>query len=157
MSESSDEGDRKLPAKSTNDLKAVKIEKNKRTSVHDRKTSRKRKKMLDHEKEWLEYCKFMNANLEKKKNYHESPHIVVNKSLHRIVKNSIILKNPTVSDENALGRKIFYEMVQIGKNVKIHSKNTKYMNVKLNEIAGKKIFILIDLKMVLHIANMVFF
>ena len=45
----------------------------------------KRKKMVDHDNSLNEYCKFMNSNLEKQKNYHESPHIVVRKSLHLII------------------------------------------------------------------------
>ena len=120
-SESSDDGDKKLPAEPTNISKVFKSKKKKRTGVYDRKNSRKQKKNIHHEKAWSEYSQFMNANLEKKKNHRESPHIVVNKSLHKIVENSIILKNPNISENNFLLRKIYYEIDKIGKNVKIQS------------------------------------
>ena len=115
---SSDEGDKKLPAKTANLFKESKDKKRSRTSVHDRKKSRKQKKSLEHEKAWNEYCKFMNMNLEKKKNYHESPHIVVNKSLHKIVENCIILKHPSVSKDNSLLWKIYYEIDKIIKSTR---------------------------------------
>ena len=118
MSESSDDGDKKLPAESTNIPKELKCNLKKRTGVFDQKTSRKQKKLIDHKKAWIEYCKFMNANLEKKKNYHESPHIVVNKSLHKIVENCIILKHPSVSKDNSLLWKIYYEIDKIIKSTR---------------------------------------
>ena len=121
------------------------------------KKIRGKKIYIDHEKAWLEYCKFMNTSLEKKKNYHESPHIVINKSLGKIVENAIILKNPNISDNNSLTRKIYYEIDKIGKNVKIHMKNTKYRNVKLDQIVGRKVCILINLEKVKDTANLVFF
>ena len=66
----------------------------------------------------------------KKKHYHESPHVVIQKSLHLIVENSVILKNPTVSEDTSLQRKISYEIDKFGKNVKIRMTNEKYKNVK---------------------------
>ena len=66
MSESSDNEDRKLPAVSEVDSKFKKSMKKKRTGAHNRKTSMKQKKLINHERSWIEYCKFMNANLEKK-------------------------------------------------------------------------------------------
>ena len=92
MPSSSDESDRKMPAVSGEEFNQQKKKKrNSRAIDKDRKTSMKRKKSNRHEKAWLEYCKFMNNNLEKKSHYHESPHIVVCKSLHLICENSIIL------------------------------------------------------------------
>ena len=41
---------------------------NKRTQVQNKKRSLKKKKENLHENEWAEYSKFMNANLEKKRN-----------------------------------------------------------------------------------------
>ena len=99
----------------------------------------------------------MNANLEKKKNYHECPHIVVNKSLRDIIENSIILKTPNVSGNNFLNWKIYYKINKIGKNIKIHVKNTKYRNVLLDQIVGRKFFILIKLEKVKDLSNLVFF
>ena len=120
------------------------------------KKSRKQKKIIDHEKAWIEYSKFMNANLEKKKNYHECPHIVVNKSLRDIIENSIILKTPNVSDDNFLNRKIYYEIDKIGKNIKILVKNTKYRSVQLDQIVGRNFFILIKLEKVKDLSNLFF-
>ena len=83
MPSSSDESDRKMPAVSGEEFNLQK-KRNSRAIEKDRKTSMKRKKSNRHEKAWLEYCKFMNSNLEKKSHYHESPHIVICKSLHLI-------------------------------------------------------------------------
>ena len=99
----------------------------------------------------------MNANLPKRKNYHESPHIVIRQSLHLIVENSVILKNPTVSDDGSLQRQISYEIEKIGKNVKIHMKNKKYRNVKLDETVRKRIYILVSLQSVKNMPGLIFF
>ena len=98
----------------------------------------------------------MNANLEKKKNYHESPHIVVNKSLQDIIENSIILKTPNVSGDNFLNQKIYYKIDKIGKNIKILVKNTKYRSVQLDQIVGRNFFILIKLEKVKDLSNLFF-
>ena len=98
----------------------------------------------------------MNANLPKRKNYHESPHIVIRQSLHLIVENSVILKNPTVSDDGSLQRQISYEIEKIGKNVKIHMKNKKYRNVKLDETVRKRIYILVSLQSVKNMPGLIF-
>ena len=90
----------------------------------------------------------MNANLEKQKNYLESPHIVIWRLLYLIEDNSIILKSPTVSEDTSFHRKIYYEIEKLGKNIKIHSKNKKYKNVKIDDIIGWKIFILVNIKLV---------
>ena len=133
MSESSDNEDRKLPAVSEVDSKFKKSMKKKRTGAHNRKTSMKQKKLINHERSWIEYCKFMNANLEKKKHCHESPHIVVHKSLHLIIENCIILNNSSISEDNSLLQKIYYDI----------------------EMVGRKLFILIDLKKVRDISSFI--
>ena len=66
-SSSSEEDDKKMPAV----LHGVKedsenIKKRSRSLTQDKKRSIKRKKDIDHQKLWLEYSAFMNANLEKK-------------------------------------------------------------------------------------------
>ena len=101
---------------------------------HDKRMSRERRKSVGHEKSWDEYVKFMHANLEKKKNYHESPHIVICRSLHLVIDNSIILKTDSVVEEATLLRNFFYSIDRIGKNVQIKMKKTKYRNVKMDEI-----------------------
>ena len=112
---------------------------------------------MKHKKEWEEYCKFMNANLEKKRNYHESPHIIIRKSFHLIYDNSIILKNPVLSEDTSFYRKIYYDVDRVGKNVKILSKNKNYKTVKLDEIKGKKIFLLVNLKYVRELPGLIYF
>ena len=114
------------------------------------------KKLVWHEQAWDEYCKFINANLEKQKNYTESPHIVIRRSLYLIEDNSIILRSPTIPDDTSFHRKIYYEIEKLGKNIKIHSKNKKYKNVKIDDIIGGKIFILVNLKLVWKIKGKFF-
>jgi len=53
---------------------------------HDKRRSMKRKAVDKWEKKCEEYANFMNSNLEKKKNYKESPHIVIRRSFHSIKK-----------------------------------------------------------------------
>ena len=124
---------------------------------HNKRMSRERRKSIGHEKSWDEYVKFMNANLEKTKNYHESPHIVICRSLHLIMDNSIILKTDSVVDEASLLRKIFYSIDRIGKNVQIKMKNPKYRNININDTAGRRIYILVNLSYVKDIPYMIFF
>ena len=112
---------------------------------------------MNHEDSWEEYYKFMNSNLEKKKNYHKSSHIVIQKLLHLIVENSVILKNLSVSEDTLLRRKISYEIDKFGKNVKMRTKNKKYKNVKMDEITGRRIYILVSLKLVEDMPGMNFF
>ena len=100
----------------------------------------------------------MNANLEKKKkNDHESPLFVVRRSLRLIFENSILLKKPIISDNNSLERNIHYEIDRIEKNVRVQMKNIKYKNVQINDIKGRKLFILVNLKFVQDISGLVFF
>ena len=99
----------------------------------------------------------MNNNLEKKSLYHESPHILIRKSLYLIRENSIFLKNATVSEDNTMLRKIHYDIEKVGTNVKMHSKNIKYRNIKMDKIPGKKLFILVNLKTVKDVHNLIFF
>ena len=105
---------------------------------HNKRLLRERRKSVRDEKSWEEYVKFMNANLEKQKNYHESPHIVISRSLHLVVDNSIILKTDSVVEDASLARKFYYNIDRIGKNVKIKMKNTKYRNIKIDEIIGRR-------------------
>ena len=65
MSSDSDFEDRK-PAAKPHEKPAEDKGNKKRTLARNKKRSIKKKKELKHEKEWSEYCKFMNANLEKK-------------------------------------------------------------------------------------------
>ena len=93
-----------------------------------------KKKIVHHEQAWDEYCKFMNgANLEKQKNYTESPHIVIRRSLYLVEDNSIILRSPTVSEDTSFHRNIYYEIEKLGNNIKIHSTNKKIL-WKIKEI-----------------------
>ena len=122
MSSDSEYEDRKPAATEKVDAnESSDFKKTKRNHAQDKKTSQKKKKALNHEHSWSEYCKFMNSNLEKKKLYHESPHIVVRKSLHLIIDNSIILNNPTISQDTSLQRKISYRIEKIGKKKKVCS------------------------------------
>ena len=93
MSSSSGEDDRKMPAFTQEELKTGEVERDVKKRIRliaqDKKRSMKRKKDVNHQKIWLEYSAFMNANLEKKKSYHESPLFVVRRSLYLISKNSI--------------------------------------------------------------------
>ena len=99
----------------------------------------------------------MDSNLEKKKNHHESPHIIVRKSLYLILDNSIILKRESVTEEDSYYRKIHYEIHRIGRNIKIKMKNPKYRNMKLEETANRKFIILVPLKSVENLAHVVYF
>ena len=86
MSTTSEEDDKKPAAiRNLNENQLEKFQKKERSHTQDKKRSRKKKKTVDHDNSWNEYCKFMNSNLGKQKNYHESPHIVVRKSLHLII------------------------------------------------------------------------
>ena len=137
MSSNSDEEDQKMPAVRPYEVNDGEEQGRKRIrmSSQDKKRSMRHRKDVDHQKMWLEYSAFMNANLEKKKNYHESPLFVVRRSLYLIFDNSICLKKPTISGNNFLERKIFYEIERISENVRLHMKNKKYRNVlKLEEI-----------------------
>ena len=77
--------------------------------------------------------------------------------MHLIVENSLILKNLTVSEDTLLRRKISYEIDKFGKNVKMRTKNKKYKNVKMDEITGRRIYILVSLKLVEDMPGMNFF
>ena len=129
----------------------------KRTQDQNKKRSLKKKKESQHEKDWTEYCKFMNANLLKKKIYHESPHLVIKRSFNLIADNSIIFKNPIITNDTSFNRNIFYEVDRVGKNVKMYSKNKKFRNVLLNETHGKKFFILLNLKYTKQMSGLIFF
>ena len=161
MFSNSDEDDRKSPAASPKDaeLEVVKepLEKKPRLVLQDKKRSMKRKKEINHQKSWSEYCSFMNANLEKKPSYHESPLFVVRRSLHLIIENSIFLKAPTICNKNSLERKIRYEIDSVGKNVRMKKKNVKYTNIQINDMKGRKFFILVNLKFVQNFSSLVFF
>ena len=122
-----------------------------------KKGREKKKKTINHENLWEEYCKFMNSNLPKKKKYHESPHIIVRQSLHLIVDNSIILNNPSISQDSSLQRKINYEVEKIGRNVKIWSKNPRYKNVLIDEIAGRRLYVIVNVKLVNNMSGLIFF
>ena len=54
-------------------------------------------------------------------------------------------------------RKIHYEVDEVGSNVKIDSKNLKYKNVRIDQIPGKKLFILVNLKAVKDVHSLTFF
>ena len=99
----------------------------------------------------------MNHNLEKKTLYHESPHIVIHKSLHLISENSIFLTNPVLSDDHTFLQTIHYNIEKIGSNVKIHSKNVKYKNVRIDDMKRKKLFILVQVKNIKHVHSLIFF
>ena len=99
----------------------------------------------------------MNSNLPKKKKYHESPHIIVRQSLHLIVDNSIILNNPSISQDSSLQRKINYKVEKIGRNVKIRSKNPRYKNVLIDQIAGRRLYVIVNVKLVNNMSGLIFF
>ena len=52
---------------------------------YNRRRSKKHKALINCEKSWDEYVKFMNLSIPKK-NYHESPHIVICRSFNLIRK-----------------------------------------------------------------------
>ena len=150
MSSSSEAEDKKPAAIRNIDENQLEMLKKKRKDLTHkiRKGHGKRKKTVNHDNAWNEYCKFMNSNLEKQKNYYESPHIVVRKSLHLIIDNSVILNNPSISQDSSLQRKITYEIEKIGRNVKIHMKNKRYKNVIMDQISGRRIYLLVNLRLV---------
>ena len=90
MSSEIDEDDKKSTA-----VRSEKIEEVQSTKPKKGHTFRIKKdcwkKNTRHEKAWEEYCKFMNANLEKKRNYHESPHILIGELQEINVISSIFL------------------------------------------------------------------
>ena len=158
MSSSGSEDERKPPAVEKN----VENEGNKRKMKvrklqHNKRMSRVRRKSVDDEKTWEEYVKFMNANLEKQKNNHESPHIVIRRSLHLIIDNSIILKTDSVVQDSTLQRKIYYSIDRIGQNIRIKMKNKKYRNIQMDDIVGRRFYILVNLAYVKDVPYMVFF
>ncbi len=83
------------------------IAKRKRLRQHCRCRSKQKKANVDHNKSWAAYVKFMISNVVKRKNYQESPHIIIRRSLNLIYENSIILKNALVDDSGTHYRKIF--------------------------------------------------
>ena len=159
MSSVNDEEDRKMPALPPEGVKDEGKKANKRSRLldQDKKRSAKRKKEIDHKKLWLEYSAFMNANLEKKRNYNESPLFVIRRSLYLIIENSIFLKNPVITSDNSFDRRISYDLERVGDNVKLITKNPKYRNVRIDDIKGRKIFILVNLKYIQNISSLVFF
>ena len=86
----------------------------------------------------------MNSNLGKNI-YHESPHIVIQKSLHLIIENSVIQNNPSISQDSLMQRKITYDIEKTGQKVKIWSKNKRYKNVMMDKISGRRIYIIVNL------------
>ena len=75
----------------------------------------------------IEYGKFMNANLERKRNNRESPRIVICRFLDLIFENSIILKmSPLNTVIHNTG--IFFKTSKtiLEKKVKTYMKSTKY-------------------------------
>ena len=55
-----------------------------------------------------------------------------------------------------LQREISYEIDKFGKNLKIKMKNKKYKNVKMDKITGRRIYILVTLKLVEDMSSMIF-
>ena len=80
--------------------------------TRSKKDDKKRKSSLSFENSWEEYIKFMEANLVKKRNHQESPHMVISKSFCDIQNNSITLKGAYVDDDASRYRKICYEIDQ---------------------------------------------
>ena len=72
-----------------------------------------------------------------------------------IIKNSILLKKKktAVSENNSVDRKIFNDIDRVGKNVRIQMKNVKHRNIKIDDIKGRKIFILVNLKFIKDISS----
>ena len=77
--------------------------------------------------------------------------------MHLIIDNSIILNNPTISQDTSLQRKISYGIEKIGKNIKLRVKNEKYKNVTMDQINGKRVYILVNLKLVVAVSGLIFF
>ena len=67
------------------------------------------------------------------------------------------MKNPRISEDSSFYRKIYYEIDRVGENVEIFSKNKKYKNIKLDQITGKKIFILVKLKYLRMLPGLIYF
>ena len=133
-----------------------KFNKRKRCQKHDKRRSIKRKSLIKYQHDCTGYDSFMNSNIVKEKNHKESPHIVIRRSLRFIKRNAIILKNVKVANENTLERTVSYEISKIGQNIEIHSKNPKYLNVKLDQCVDRRVFILVPLKSVYLLPNLVF-
>ena len=56
-----------------------------------------------------------------------------------------------------MDRRIFYDVERVGENVKLQSKNPKYRNIKIDDVKGRKVFILVNLKYIQDISSLIFF
>ena len=151
--------DDKKPSSVEEKLEIENKNKNKRRRLfrHDKRRSKERKNEAKYKKSWQEYDNFMNANIDKKRNYHESPHIVICRSLNLIIQKSIIMKRARVIDDKCHNRKIYYEIDYIGSDIDIKKKSNKYQNIQLNDTVSRKIFILAPFKTFEHESNIIYF
>ena len=73
----------------------------------------------------------------------KSPHLVIARSFDRIKNNSIILENRRdVHDDLNKNRQVYYDLKEIGSNIVLSQKNSKYLNLKQEETKNNCIYIL---------------
>ena len=79
----------------------------------------------------------MNANIDKKKNYHESPHIIICRSLNVIIYKCIILKSVTVTD---FRENVYENAVELIFIAPTYNKYVCTFTVRVTKIHPQKIF-----------------
>ena len=113
-----------------------------RRRKYDKRISMKKKKLLKEKKFFRQHDDVMNTHIPHGIEANASPHIVVNQWFHRIKNNSIVLKLAS-EDHTSKHRKIFYEIENIGDNVKyVQKKSFIKLNVegtKNNKVLANKI------------------
>ena len=107
----------------------------KRTLLSGKKMHRKKMNNSDIDEEEVVAKKLLLQKMLKRTKY-----LKHNRS-YKHDKSVIILKMATVENDQSLQQKINYKVSKIGKNVKIYSKSSQYMNVNLDE-CGKGFFLL---------------
>ena len=82
----------------------------------------------------------------------------MHRSLQQIEKSTVFLKNADVKNEGTLHRTIDYEISRIGSDVKIDVRGpNKYMNIRIDECAQNRIFIMVPVKSVYNLPGVVLF
>lgn len=127
----------------------------KRVHHRDKKISEKNRLEKKGKRFWDKEDAILNNHIPYNGLSNRSPHILINKWYHRLRDNCIILKSPKEIGDNKF-RKIFYEIDEVGKNVKF-SKRSKYMNLQLESVRQKWVMILVRFKDVMFNSKLCFF
>ena len=127
----------------------------KRVHRRDKKMSEKNRRKKKGERFWEKEDRILDSHIPYNGISNRSPHILINKWYHRLCDNCIVLKPPTEIGDNK-NRKIFYEIDQIGKNVKLANRS-RYMNLQLESVKQKWVMILVRFKDVMWNSKLCFF